>query len=182
MCAETIKAVFERDINWWLWNAYHQFFMYIYSPMTGDGKAGSFRGGGGVFFFYIYVAWLNRTLLRTHVVLGLRRWWERRGRDGGGRTQFVHGRSCMTIYPCIPTMPRRSTSGFHQPGQTLLAPSAKRREVFGESHEGWTSSFQEPLVRRTSAPCAHFLAYGWQRQWVDRGGGGGSTRTSRLYQ
>ena len=25
--------------------------------------------------------------------------------------------------------------------QTLLAPRAKRREVLGESHEGWTASF-----------------------------------------
>ena len=36
---------------------------------------------------------------------------------GGGGTQFVHGRSRMTIYPRILTMPRRSTSGFHQPGR-----------------------------------------------------------------
>ena len=50
--------------------------------------------------------------------------------------------------------------GFSPTRQTLLAPSAKRREVFGESHEGRTASFQEPLVRRTSAPCAYFLAYG----------------------
>ena len=31
---------------------------------------------------------------------------------GGGCTQFVHGRSPMTIGPRIPTMPGRSTSGF----------------------------------------------------------------------
>ena len=48
----------------------------------------------------------------------------------------------------------------------MLAPSAERREVFGESHEGRTASFHEPLVRRTSAPCAYFLADGWQRQQV----------------
>ena len=36
--------------------------------------------------------------------------------EGGGRTQFVHGRSRMTIGPRIPTMSGRSTSGFHQPG------------------------------------------------------------------
>ena len=34
-------------------------------------------------------------------------------------------------------MPGRSTSSFHRPGKTLLAPSAKRREVLYESHEGW---------------------------------------------
>ena len=28
----------------------------------------------------------------------------------------MHGRSRMTIDPYIPTMPGRSTSGFHQPG------------------------------------------------------------------
>ena len=49
--------------------------------------------------------------------------------------QFVHGCSRMAIDPRIPIMPGRSTSGFHQPGR-LLAPSAKRHEVFGESHEG----------------------------------------------
>ena len=54
-------------------------------------------------------------------------------RGGGGRgcTQYVHGRSGMTIDPRIPTIPGRSTSRFHRPGRHLLAPSAKRREVFG---------------------------------------------------
>ena len=35
-------------------------------------------------------------------------------------TQFVHGRSRMTIDPRTPTMPGRSTSGFHQPGGYCL--------------------------------------------------------------
>ena len=39
---------------------------------------------------------------------------------GGGYTQFVHGRSRMTIDPRIPTIPGRSTSGFHQPGRHCL--------------------------------------------------------------
>ena len=39
---------------------------------------------------------------------------------GGGCTQFVHGRSRMTIDPRIPTMPGRSMSGFHQPGRHWL--------------------------------------------------------------
>ena len=39
---------------------------------------------------------------------------------GGGGTQFVHGRSRMTIDARIPTMPGRSTSGFHQPGRHCL--------------------------------------------------------------
>ena len=34
--------------------------------------------------------------------------------------QFVHGRSRMTIDPRIPTMPGRSTSGFHRPGRHCL--------------------------------------------------------------
>ena len=38
------------------------------------------------------------------------------GREGGC-TQFVHGRSRMTIDPRISTMPGRITSGFHQPGR-----------------------------------------------------------------
>ena len=38
----------------------------------------------------------------------------------GGCTQFVYGRSRMTIDPRIPTMPGRSTSGFHQPGRHCL--------------------------------------------------------------
>ena len=37
-----------------------------------------------------------------------------------GGTQFVHGRSRMTIDPRISTMPGRSTSGFHQPGRHCL--------------------------------------------------------------
>ena len=37
-----------------------------------------------------------------------------------GCSQFVHGRSRMTIDPGIPTMPGRSTSGFHQPGRYCL--------------------------------------------------------------
>ena len=48
--------------------------------------------------------------------------------------------------------------------QTLLAQSAQRRVMFIGSHAGWTSSFQEPLVSRTSAPCAYVVAYGWQPQ------------------
>ena len=39
---------------------------------------------------------------------------------GGGGAQFVHGRSRMTIYPRIPTLPGRSTSGFHQSGRHCL--------------------------------------------------------------
>ena len=45
---------------------------------------------------------------------------------------------CMTIDPRTPTMPGRSTSGFLRPGRQCLHQAAKRREVSGELHEGWT--------------------------------------------
>ena len=61
---------------------------------------------------------------------------------GVGCTQFVHGRSRMTLDPRIPTMPGRSTSGFHQPG-ALLAPSAKRQ---GRGYE----DFKEPWAFNNS--------------------------------
>ena len=35
---------------------------------------------------------------------------------GGGCTRFVHGRSRTTVDPRIPTIPGRSTSGFHHRG------------------------------------------------------------------
>ena len=54
-----------------------------------------------------------------------------------GGTQFVHGRSRMTVDPRIPTIYAATEHvGFSPTRQTLLAPSAKRREVFGESLEG----------------------------------------------
>lgn len=44
------------------------------------------------------------------------------------------------------------------------APSAKRREAFGESHDGRVSFYREPLVRRTritiSAPAGLLLSRG----------------------
>ena len=55
---------------------------------------------------------------------------------GEGCPQFVHGRSRMTRDPSIPTMPGREHVGFSPTRQTMLAPSEKRREMFGESHEG----------------------------------------------
>ena len=38
-------------------------------------------------------------------------------RGGGGVLTVMHGRSRMTIDPRIPTMPGRSTSGFHRTGR-----------------------------------------------------------------
>ena len=57
---------------------------------------------------------------------------------GGGGIQFVHGRSRMTIWyrPSHPYYAETEHVGFSPTRQTLLAPSAKRRQLFGESHEG----------------------------------------------
>ena len=49
----------------------------------------------------------------------------------------MHDRSrAVTIDPRNPTTPGRSKTGFHPPDRTVRAPSAKRGEVVGESHEG----------------------------------------------
>ena len=68
--------------------------------------------------------------------------------DGGGAgcTQFVHGLSRATIDPRIPTMPGRSTSGFHQPGRHCLhqARSAVRcsaSRMKGELHPSKNHSY-----------------------------------------
>ena len=49
----------------------------------------------------------------------------RRGDGGGGGCVLtvMHGRSRMTIDPRIPSMPGRSTSGFHRPGRHRYIPS-----------------------------------------------------------
>ena len=47
------------------------------------------------------------------------RFVEGRERGAGLCTPFVHGRGRMTIDPGIPTIPRRSTSGFHQAGRQV---------------------------------------------------------------
>ena len=39
---------------------------------------------------------------------------------GGGSTHAMHGRSRMTIDPCIATSPGRSSLGFHRPGKRCL--------------------------------------------------------------
>ena len=60
-------------------------------------------------------------------------------RGGGGRySTLMHSRSPMTIAirPSHPYNGGTEHVGFPPTRQALLAPSAKRREVFGESHEG----------------------------------------------
>ena len=62
-----------------------------------------------------------------------------RGFDGGGGYSiFMHGRSRMTIWyrPSHPYNAGTTHVGFSPTRHTLLAPSAKRRDVFGESHAG----------------------------------------------
>ena len=49
-------------------------------------------------------------------------------------SKFVNGRSRITKDPRIATGTEHV--GFSPTRQTLLAPSAKRREVFDESYEG----------------------------------------------
>ena len=82
-------------------------------------------------------------------------------KQGRGVLDTIHGRSRMIIDPRIPTMPGRSTPGFHRPGRhCLLALSAKRREVFSESHKGWAAS-----LPRTACE-AGLRMHGWQRQGI----------------
>ena len=59
-------------------------------------------------------------------------------RGGGGYSIFMHGRSCMiiAIRPSHSYYAGTEHVEFSPTRKTLLAPSAKRREVFGESHEG----------------------------------------------
>ena len=62
------------------------------------------------------------------------------------------------MLPCMPVVliPRplhhynagTENVGFSPTRQTSRAPSAKRRDVFGEWLEGWAASYEEPLVMR----------------------------------
>ena len=55
---------------------------------------------------------------------------------------IMHGPSRMTKYPCIPAYNAGTEHvGFSPTRQTLLALSAKRRKVLGESYEGWAASY-----------------------------------------
>ena len=68
---------------------------------------------------------------------------------GRGVLTIMHGRSRM--YDRRPWHPYNAGTeqvGFSPTRQALLAPSARRREVFGESHEGRVASYQEPLLKR----------------------------------
>ena len=85
------------------------------------GRKGGKRTGGILLKLCLAVQTAFRRLVymyRHDYMVGGRSMGE--GRGEGGVTQFVHGRSRMTIDPRIPTMPGRSTSGFHQPGRHCL--------------------------------------------------------------
>ena len=62
------------------------------------------------------------------------------GAGAGGRVYsiFMHDRSGITTWyrPLHPLNARTEHVGFSPTRQALLAPSAKRRDVSGESHEG----------------------------------------------
>ena len=59
-------------------------------------------------------------------------------RGGDALTHFMLGRSRMTIdhRPSHPYYAGTEHVGFSRIRQTSCAPSAERRDVFGESHEG----------------------------------------------
>ena len=57
------------------------------------------------------------------------------GGGGGGSILFMNNRSRMTMRPSHPYNAGTEHVGFSPTRQILRAPSAKRREVFGESHE-----------------------------------------------
>ena len=85
------------------------------------------------------------------------------GREGG--VQFFHAQpQCQDHRPSHPYDAGTAHVGLSPTTQTTRAPSAERGDVFGDSHEGClkAASCQEPLARRTSAPCAQFVAQGRQ--------------------
>ena len=96
---------------------------------------------------------LQRELFHTDPRAGLRqnlvhlwKWHEDNTRARGGVLDRrdvldrMHGRSRMTVDPRIPTNTGAEHVGFSPTRQTLLvAPSAKRRDVSVESHEGRTA-------------------------------------------
>ena len=60
-----------------------------------------------------------------------------RGGGGGGCTHFMHGRSikAIAVRPSHTYKARTEHVGLSPTRQTSRAPSAKRRDVFGESYE-----------------------------------------------
>ena len=82
---------------------------------------------------------------------------------GGGVVRILRGRGLKDCRPSHAYDAWAEHVGYSPTRQELFAPSAKRREVFGESHAGWAASYQEPLVKR-----------------ISRGGGGTHRHGQRL--
>ena len=87
-------------------------------------------------------------------------------RGGRGRgAHFMHGRSGMTIWyrPSHPYNVGTEHVGFPPTRQALLAPSAKRREVLGESHERWAA---RGVMEKTSARVFTTYLVKQQLRWL----------------
>ena len=120
---------------------------YLQMVSSGQGRGGGVYAGNDMprRGAMVHIGTRRKWLQVRHAPLSPRRLGEgrRRGRagerwgGGGCILDAMHGCSSrMTIDPCIPTMPVRSTSGFSTTRQRLPAPSAKHFvEVLGESHE-----------------------------------------------
>ena len=78
--------------------------------------------------------------------------------ERGMHSFVVHGRSRMTIRRSHPYNAGTEDVGFSPTRQILLAPSAKRWEVFDESDEEWAACLPR-IARETD-----FLARGGQRR------------------
>ena len=90
-------------------------------------KAFPSRDGGGVYLYiYEYPTRLVRCCLGGMVMPSILLPWmhclvfEENLIGRRGCTQFLHGRTRMTVDPRITTMPGRSRSGLHQPGRHWL--------------------------------------------------------------
>ena len=90
----------------------------ILADLILGGAAGE---GGGCFFTLCFMGRRGDSALTP----GYSQEW-------GGVLIVMHGRSLKTVDPRTPTMPGRRTSNISPTRQTLLAPSAKLREIFGE--------------------------------------------------
>ena len=66
-----------------------------------------------------------------------------------GVTRAVHGRSRLTIDPRIPTMPGRSTPGFHRPRKYCLHQGRSAVRSWASRIKGELHPTTKPLLRRT---------------------------------